>query len=101
MAIRPVVLVYQDFATQTVTPATPDLNCLAVGPAYFIQDYFVPGSTAYADKFQPSDYISPGQNDRGGEVQRRPGRRRLLPLPVAPTSRQERMWVTVPKERWR
>jgi len=50
MAIRPVVLVYQDFATQTVTPATPDLNCLAVGPAYFIQDYFVPGSTAYADK---------------------------------------------------
>ena len=50
MAIRPVVLVYQSFATQTVTPATPDLNCLAVGPAYFIQDYFVPGSTAYADK---------------------------------------------------
>lgn len=50
MAIRPVVLVYEDFATQTVTPATPDLNCLAVGPAYWIQDYFVPGSTAYADK---------------------------------------------------
>src|SRR5580704_18325618 len=50
MAIRPVVLVYQDFATQTVTPTTPDLNCLAVGPAYWIQDYFVPGSTAYADK---------------------------------------------------
>lgn len=50
MAIRPVVLVYQDLATPTVTPTTPDLNCLVVGPAYWIQDYFQPGTTAYADK---------------------------------------------------
>lgn len=48
--IRPVVLVFQEFASPTVTPATPDLNCLIVGPAYHIQDYFTPGSTAYADK---------------------------------------------------
>lgn len=50
MPIRPVVLVYQDLATPTVTPTAPDLNCLIVGPAYHIQDYFKPGTTAYADK---------------------------------------------------
>jgi hypothetical protein len=36
---RPVVLVYQEYASVTVTPATPDLNCLIVGPAYWIRDY--------------------------------------------------------------
>lgn len=50
MTIRPVVQVYQDFATQTPAPTTPDLNCLLVGPAYWIQDYFKPGTTDYADK---------------------------------------------------
>lgn len=50
MAIRPVVLVYQDLASPTVTPTTPDLNCLVVGPAYWIQDYYSPGTTNYADK---------------------------------------------------
>jgi hypothetical protein len=50
MAIRPVVLVYQDLATPTVTPTSPDLNCLVVGPAYYIQDYFKPGTSDYADK---------------------------------------------------
>lgn len=50
MTIRPVVLVYQDLATPTVTPTTPDLNCLVVGPAYHIQDYYSPGTTTYADK---------------------------------------------------
>lgn len=50
MAIRPVVLVYQDLATPTVTPTSPDLNCLVVGPAFWIQDYFIPGTTDYADK---------------------------------------------------
>ena len=34
--IRPVVLVFQEFANPTVTAVTPDLNCLIVGPAYFI-----------------------------------------------------------------
>jgi hypothetical protein len=50
MAIRSVVLVYQDLATPTVTPTNPDLNCLVVGPAYHIQDYFAPGTTDFADK---------------------------------------------------
>jgi hypothetical protein len=49
-AIRPVVLVFQEFATLTVTPTTPDLNCLIVGPAYHIQDYFEPGTSTYEDK---------------------------------------------------
>lgn len=48
--IRPVVLVFQEIATPTVTPSTPDLNCLVVGPAYWIQDYFQPGTTTPADK---------------------------------------------------
>lgn len=37
--VRPVVLVYQEFANPTVAPNTPDLNCLIVGPAYHIRDY--------------------------------------------------------------
>ena len=49
-AIRPVVFVFQEFATLTVTPTTPDLNCLVVGPAYHIQDYYTPGTTDYEDK---------------------------------------------------
>lgn len=56
--IRPVVLVFQEIATPTVTPSTPDLNCLVVGPAYWIQDYFAPGTTTSADKasIRVSDY---------------------------------------------
>lgn len=50
MPIRPVVLVYQDLASPTVTPTAPDLNALIVGPAYHIQDYFKPDTTTYADK---------------------------------------------------
>lgn len=38
-AQRPVVLVFQEFATLSTTPATPELNCLIAGPCYFIQDY--------------------------------------------------------------
>jgi len=36
---RPIVLVYQEFATLTVQPGTPDLNCCVIGPCYYIQDY--------------------------------------------------------------
>lgn len=38
-ASRPVVLVFQEFATLSSTPATPELNCLVAGPAYWIQDF--------------------------------------------------------------
>jgi hypothetical protein len=48
--IRPVVLVYQEFANPSITPTSPDLNCLIVGPAHYIQDYFTPGTTTPADK---------------------------------------------------
>jgi hypothetical protein len=37
--VRPIVLLFQEFATTTVTPTVPDLNCIVVGPAYQIQDY--------------------------------------------------------------
>lgn len=38
-ATRPVVLVYQEFASLVSVPATPVLNCLVAGPAYWIQDW--------------------------------------------------------------
>jgi len=38
-AQRPVVLVFQEFATLSSSPATPELNCLIAGPAYWIQDF--------------------------------------------------------------
>jgi hypothetical protein len=37
--VRPLVLVFQEFAETTVVPTTPDLNCLIIGPAYQIEDY--------------------------------------------------------------
>ena len=46
-AQRPVVLVFQEFATLSTTPATPELNCLIAGPCYFIQDY--PGDAGAED----------------------------------------------------
>jgi len=36
---RPVVLVYQEYAATSITPQTPDLNCLLVGPCYWLKDY--------------------------------------------------------------
>ncbi len=37
--IRPVILVYQELATITVTADTPHLNCCLVGPVFHIEDY--------------------------------------------------------------
>lgn len=59
--IRPVVLVFQEFATPTVEITTPDLNELVVGPAYYIQDYFKPGTTTPADKAQIRLAVDYGQ----------------------------------------
>lgn len=39
MASRPVVAVFQELAAQSSSPATPELNCLIVGPSYWIQDF--------------------------------------------------------------
>ena len=38
-AQRPVVLVFQEYATLSTTPATPELNCLIMGAAYHIRDF--------------------------------------------------------------
>jgi hypothetical protein len=37
--VRPLVLLFQEYAEQTVAPVTPDLNAILVGPAYQIYDY--------------------------------------------------------------
>ena len=37
--VRPLVLLFQEFAEQTVAPTTPDLNTILLGPAYQIYDY--------------------------------------------------------------
>ena len=38
-AQRPVVLVYQEYATLSTTPATPELDCLIMGAGYHIRDF--------------------------------------------------------------
>lgn len=47
-AVRPIVLVYQDFATVTTTVTLPDLNVLLVGPAYDVYDYATDKTTIAA-----------------------------------------------------
>jgi len=61
---RPVVLVYQEFATVTTTPDTPELNCLVAGPAYWIQDYLddkasIQTASDYGTKDADNPYIPP------------------------------------------
>jgi len=61
---RPVVLIYQEFATVTVTPTTPDLNCLVSGPAYWIKDYLddkgdIQTGTDYGTKEADNPYTPP------------------------------------------
>jgi hypothetical protein len=36
---RPIVLVFQELANTSITPVTPDLQTIIVGPAYVINDY--------------------------------------------------------------
>lgn len=64
---RPVVLVYQELATTTVTPTIPDLNCLVVGPAYWIKDYLddkgdIQTATDYGEKDANNTYLPPALN---------------------------------------
>jgi hypothetical protein len=64
--VRPIVLLFQEFATTTATPTTPDLNCVVVGPAYQIQDY--PDDkeaievSAYGTQYANNVYIPPVAN---------------------------------------
>lgn len=63
-ATRPVVLVFQEFATLSSSPATPELNVLVAGPAYWIQDF--PEDRA---DIQIADYgIAPGAAATGVAV---------------------------------
>lgn len=48
MAMRPIVLVYQDFATQSSTVALTDLNALMVGPCYDVLDFPTDKDSIYA-----------------------------------------------------
>ena len=63
--IRPVVLVYQEFAAETVTAVTPDLQTLIIGPGYHIQDYpadkaSIPLTSAYGTlEAAPADAATP------------------------------------------
>lgn len=56
-AQRPNVIVSQDFAELTVTPDTPDLDVLIVGPCYQILDYLDDKDDCYA-----ADYGTEDQN---------------------------------------
>jgi hypothetical protein len=61
---RPVVLIYQEVATTTITPETPDLNCIIVGPCYWVMDYLddksnIQTSTDYGTKDSNNPYIAP------------------------------------------
>jgi hypothetical protein len=61
--VRPIVLVFQEFAQQTVTPTTPDLNCLIIGPAYQIQDYLDDKANLEVSNYgvldDPNPYVPP------------------------------------------
>lgn len=62
--MRPIVLVYQEFAAVTTTPDTPDLNALLVGPAYWIMDYLddksdIQTASDYGTKDSDNPYTPP------------------------------------------
>lgn len=61
--VRPIVLLFQEFATTTATPTTPDLNCIVIGPAYQIQDYPDDKTaievSAYGTLYADNPYVPP------------------------------------------
>ena len=44
MSLKPLILIFLESATPSVTPVTPDLNTVIVGPAYDVLDYEDDGS---------------------------------------------------------
>lgn len=69
---RPIVLVYQEYATLTVAPTTPDLNCLIVGPAYYIQDYETDKTHLDVGEFVKSGKTKDSACDSAGDSLGRP-----------------------------
>lgn len=57
--VRPIVYVYQEFATLTVSPGTPDLNCCIFGPCFYIQDYAEDKDSIDVGAFVKSPYTDP------------------------------------------
>lgn len=69
-AVRPIVLVYQDFATVSTPVAFPDLNTLIVGPCYDVLDYATDKSTISMGTFgstttRPTGLVSLGASVTG------------------------------------
>ena len=58
-ATRPTVLVYQEFATLSSTPDTPELGCLITGPAYQILDYPDDHDTIKVTAFGTANHAAP------------------------------------------
>ncbi len=72
---RPIVYVYQQFATLTVSPGTPDLNSCVFGPCFYIQDYAEDKDNIDVGVFVKSPYINanaPCANSPVGESLGRP-----------------------------
>jgi len=57
--VRPIVYVYQEFKTLTVSPGTPDLNCCVFGPCFYIQDYAADKADIDVGAFVKAPYIDP------------------------------------------
>ena len=73
--VRPIVYVYQEFATLTVSPGTPDLNCCIFGPCFYIQDYAEDKTDIDVGAFVKSPYTdadAPCANSPVGESLGRP-----------------------------
>jgi hypothetical protein len=57
--IRPIVLVYQQYASINIVPSSPDMNCVLVGPCFFIQDYPIDSANIGAGSFVKATYTTP------------------------------------------
>lgn len=69
---RPIVEVYQDYASMTTSPGTPDLNCLVVGPCYFIQDFPTDKANLGVGAFVKATYTKDAPCDASGDSEGRP-----------------------------
>lgn len=63
-SLKPLILIFQEIAQPSATPATPDLNAVIVGPAYDVLDYPDDGDqillpSAYGQLEQDATYAPP------------------------------------------
>lgn len=73
--VRPIVYVFEEFATLSVSPGTPDLNCCIFGPCFYIQDYAEDKDKISVGVFVKSPYTdsdAPCANSPVGESLGRP-----------------------------